>query len=177
MARTPIDSWLTPKEQLVYFPEQPRVGTLLRWLPPQQRERTSNDGPPKGPSLHVDPAHIGTATFLLAAMDSHAPDAVTRSIEAILDTKAPADDRLEMLRAEDMAGRTPLIWAGERHQPDNVTAYVRAILAAPADRLSTQDKLSLLRSEDPDSDLPFLGHLANKTIGLLARRDDARLCP
>lgn len=159
-ARTPIDSWLTPKEQLLYFPQEPRVGTLLRWLPPQQRESTANDGPPNGPSLHVDPAHIGSATFLLAAMDSHAPDAVTRSIEAILDTKAPAADRLEMLRAEDMAGRTPLIWAGQRSQPDNVAAYVRAILAAPPDRLPLQDKLSLLRSEDPESDLPFLGQLA-----------------
>ena len=160
-ARTPIDSWLTPKEQVLYFPQEPRVGTLLRWVPPQQRESITSDGPPKGPSLHVDPAHIGSATFLLAAMDSHAPESVTRSIEAILDTKAPAAERLEMLRAEDMEGRTPLIWAGQRSQPDNVAAYVRAILAAPPDRLPLQDKLSLLRSDDPDSELPFLGHLAD----------------
>ena len=159
-ARIPISAWLTPHEQREYFPSQPRAGTLIRWTPPQEREGAVGNTPGTGPRLHVNPAHIGSAAFLMAAMDSHAPDCVTRSIEAILDTKGDALDRVEMLCATDRDGRSPLIWAGARNQPDNVIAYVRGILAAPTDRLSMHDKLWLLKSEDPHSGHPFLGHLA-----------------
>lgn len=161
-AHTSIDSWLTPEEQQIFFPLNPKVGTLIRWTPPQEREGAANERPRVGPRLHVDPMHIGSPEFLMAAMDSHAPDAVTQSIEAIVDTKASASDRLEMLRAEDLDGRTPLIWASSRNQADNVAAYVRAIVSAPCERLSLDDKLALLRGVDPDSELPVLRELAER---------------
>lgn len=162
VAEVSMDSWLTPEEQLVFFPGDPAIGTLTRWIPPQDRKGKVDQGPPGGPRLYVAPEHIATAEFLLSAMEGHAPACVTQSIAAILDTKGPESGRIEQLRGEDRDGRTALAWAGMRIQPANVTAYVRGILSAPSDRLSDAGKVDLLRCEDPDYGGSFLWHLAEK---------------
>lgn len=159
-AQAGIDSWLTPQEQLVFFPGDLAIGTLTRWIPPQDRKGKLEQGPPNGPRLYVAPENIGSADFLLSAMGGHAPACVTQSIAAILDTKGPEPERIERLRGEDLDGRTALYTAAMYVQPANVTAYVRGILCAPSDRLSAAGKVDLLHCQDPAIGGTFLWRLA-----------------
>jgi len=144
-----LSNWLTPRRQALYFPSDPKIGSLTRWFPPEQRtdgkDRQDDKGiEHKGPRVHVGESSIASASFLYAAMDTHAPEWVARCMAAIFKSDLCLDDQVEALRGADSSGDSALAWAILRNQPANVAGYVRAVVTANDKALPLAHKLALL---------------------------------
>lgn len=143
-----LERWLGRVDVGRYFPGDPKIGALVRWIPPSERPVGSSQVPTHEVDIHVDEADQLTDRFMWAAMSRGAPSAVTASVRGILASDTTADDKWLALRGENISNRPALEVACDRDQPATVAAYIRAVLEADTTTLPLRYQLDLLRAVD-----------------------------
>lgn len=152
----PVGHWLKPEDELDYFPDQPRIANLVRWMPQGMQQTSPDDASRAQPVILAGSADMASTAFLVLAMQSPAPLALAQGVTAILDSKMSAQDRFDELEVLEDGSVMALTAAGLRGQADNVTAYVHAVLHADDQVLPAAMKVTLVRACDPDHGTPVL---------------------
>ena len=141
-----LGHWLKRDDVNHYFPGDPKIGTLVRWIPPAERPASPTHAPAHEVDIHVDPPDQLTARLMSAAMSRGAPGSVTASARGILASDTTAGEKRHALRGNNIYNRPALEIACDRDQPATVAAYIRAVLEADTGVLPLHDQLNLLRS-------------------------------
>lgn len=142
-----LGHWLERDDVNHYFPGDPQIGTLVRWIPPAERTVHPDQMPAHEVAIHVDPRDRPTARFMSAAMSRGAPLSVTASARGILASDLTTREKRHALRADNVHNRPALEVACDRGQPATVAAYIRAVLEADTGVLPLHDQLNLVRAE------------------------------
>lgn len=142
-----LGHWLDRDDVNHYFPGDPKIGTLVRWIPPAERTVHPDQMPAHEVDIHVNREDQFTARFMSAAMSRGAPVSVTVSARGILASDLTAREKRHALRANNVHNRPALEIACDRDQPAAVAAYIRAVLEADTSVLPLHDQLNLLRAE------------------------------
>jgi hypothetical protein len=143
-----LGHWLERDDVNRYFPGDPKIGTLVRWIPPAERPASPSHAPAHEVDIHVDPPDQLTARFMSAAMSRGAPGSVTASARGILASDTTVGEKRLALRGNNIHNRPALEMACDRGQPATVAAYIRAVLEADTGVLPLHDQLNLLRARN-----------------------------
>lgn len=154
----PLGTWLPTDTVNRYFPGTPKLGSLVRWVPPGQRTGPAPQAPSQQTGVHVDMADTQTRQFLILAASRGAADSISLGVRNILASNSSDDEKWRLLRAEDLRGKPALQLACERSDPATVTAYLRALLACPPGALGHDHLLNLLAA--PQDGVPALEKMA-----------------
>ncbi len=153
-----LGTWLPADAVNRYFPGTPKLGSLVRWVPPEQRTGPAPAAPSHQAGVHVDLKDTQTGKFLVVAASRGAADSISLGVGSILESEMDDDNKWRRLRADDLSGKPALQLACERSDPAAATAYLRALLACPPGALGHGYLLNLLAA--PRDGVPTLEKMA-----------------
>lgn len=153
-----LQTWLAPDKVARYFPGTPKIGSLVRWVPPEERAGPAPAGPSRQTSVHVNPQTTQTAKFLYAAANRGVTGSITLAVRNILASTLDDAQKWHRLRAENFKGKPALLAACTRGDTGALVAYLRALLACPPGALGGHYLLNLLAGQQDQ--IPVLERMA-----------------
>ncbi|MGE0333434.1 MAG: ShET2/EspL2 family type III secretion system effector toxin [Ramlibacter sp.] len=151
-----LEHWMDQDRVREYFPGEPKIGTLVQWVPPEHRAGSHGTGERLETAVHVEPQSRQSARYMAAAVSRGGPATVTDACQRTLASDQTTDAMWRTLRGDNVKGRSALEMAFDRNQPANMAAWMRAVLAADEGVLPLDYKLNLLRGQrDSMSALAF----------------------